>query len=42
MRRVARTLFAPGRMSLAAIGPFRQHPDLQRDLEKAVLHDGRA
>jgi predicted Zn-dependent peptidase len=42
VRRVARTLFAPGRMSLAAIGPFRQHPDLQRDLEKAVLHDGRA
>lgn len=42
VRRVAEILFAPGRMSLAAIGPFDRHPGLREDLEEIVLSDGGA
>jgi len=41
VRRVAETVLAPSAFTLAAVGPFDQHPELQTSLEEAV-HDGDA
>ena len=42
VRRVAEQLLLPGRLTLAAIGPFDQHPTLAADLREAVRNHGHA
>ncbi len=42
VHRVAAELFDPGRVTLAGIGPFDQHPRLRAELEEAVMNDGDA
>jgi predicted Zn-dependent peptidase len=42
VRRVAEQLLLPSRLTLAAIGPFDQHPTLAPDLREAVRNHGDA
>lgn len=42
VRRVAEQLFVPGRMTLAAIGPFDQYPSVSKELEEAMRGHGGA